>query len=106
MYIMGGFLANVLSVALGQTPEAYTATVSVGASGAIYAIYGAFLYIAVLQRGMMDEGSRKTLYGLLVMGIVMSFVTPYVNWIAHLGGLAAGFFLYGLIIRLLKRRRR
>lgn len=106
LYVIGGFLANILSVALGGTPDPYTATVSVGASGAIYAIYGAFLYIASMQRGMMDESSRKTLYGLLVVGIIMSFATPNINWIAHLGGLVAGFFLYGLIIRIFKRSRR
>jgi len=72
----------------------------------IYAIYGAFLYIAVMQRAMMDEGSRKTLYGLLMIGIIMSFATPYVNWVAHIGGLVAGFFLYGLIIRVFNIRLR
>ncbi|MNC73819.1 Rhomboid protease GluP [compost metagenome] len=79
---------------------------SVGASGAIYAIYGAFLYIALLQRVMMDESSRKTLYGLLVMGIIMSFATPHVDYTAHIGGLVAGFFLYGLMIRIFKKSRR
>ncbi|MNN70732.1 hypothetical protein D3C81_1866060 [compost metagenome] len=59
-----------------------------------------------MQRGMMDESSRKTLYSLLVVGIIMSFATPNINWIAHLGGLMAGFFLYGLIIRIFKRSRR
>jgi rhomboid protease GluP len=106
LYVIGGFLANILSIVLGGTPDPYTATVSVGASGAIYAIYGAFFYIAVMQRGMMDESSRKTLYGLLVMGIIMSFAMPNINWIAHLGGLVAGFFLYGLIIRIFKRNKR
>ncbi|AIQ68253.1 rhomboid family intramembrane serine protease [Paenibacillus graminis] len=106
LYMAGGYIANYLSVIFSSRSVVDTATVSVGASGAIYAVYGAFLYIALLQRGMMDENSSKTLYGLLVMGIIMSFATPYVNWMAHLSGLAAGFFLYGLIIRIFKRSRR
>ncbi|ASA26230.1 rhomboid family intramembrane serine protease [Paenibacillus donghaensis] len=105
LYLGGGILANVLFIALG-TPAPNTATVSVGASGAIYAVYGAFMYIALLQRAMMDESSRKTLYGLLVIGIITSFAAAKVNWLAHLGGLAAGFFLYGLIIRIFKSSRR
>lgn len=106
LYLGGGYLANLLAVAVSARSVVEVGTVSVGASGAIYAIYGAFLYIAVLQRGMMDDGSRKTLYGLLMMGIIMSFVTPNVDWMAHLGGLLAGFFLYGIIIRIFKRSKR
>ncbi|MNC30733.1 Rhomboid protease GluP [compost metagenome] len=103
LYLVGGFLANVLTIAISARSVVEFGTVSVGASGAIYAIYGAFLYIAVIQRAMMDEGSRKTLYGLLIIGIIMSFATPNVNWVAHLGGLVSGFFVYGLIIRIFKK---
>lgn len=106
LYVAGGVIANVLTIAISSRDVVEVGTASVGASGAIYAIYGAFLYIAVMQRAMMDEGSRKTLYGLLMMGIIMSFVTPNVNWVAHIGGLIAGFFLYGLIIRVFNRRLR
>ncbi len=106
LYVAGGIIANVLTIAISSRTVVEVGTASVGASGAIYAIYGAFLYIAVMQRAMMDEGSRKTLYGLLMIGIIMSFATPYVNWVAHIGGLVAGFFLYGLIIRVFNIRLR
>ncbi|WP_151736110.1 rhomboid family intramembrane serine protease ['Paenibacillus yunnanensis' Narsing Rao et al. 2020] len=105
LYLAGGFLANMLGVFVSSRGVIDGGTIAVGASGAIYAVYGAYFYIAVLQRGMMDEGSRKTLYGVLVMGIIMSFAVPNIGWAAHLGGLVAGFFLYGLIIRLLKPKR-
>lgn len=100
LYLGGGILANVLTIAISARSAVEVGTVSVGASGAIYAVYGAFLYIAVMQRAMMDESSRKTLYGLLMIGIIMSFATPNVNWVAHIGGLLSGFFIYGLIIRI------
>ncbi|WP_339316015.1 rhomboid family intramembrane serine protease [Paenibacillus sp. FSL R10-2734] len=103
LYVVGGVIANVLTIAISSRSALDVGTVSVGASGAIYAVYGAFLYIAVIQRAMMDEGSRKTLYGLLVIGIIMSFATPNVNWVAHIGGLVSGFFLYGLIIRIFNK---
>lgn len=104
LYLGGGFIANLLAVAVSSRSVIEYGTVSVGASGAIYTVYGAFLYIALLQRTMMDDSSRKTLYGLLTMGIIMSFATPHVDYMAHLGGLVAGFFLYGLIIRVFKKR--
>ncbi|QOS78144.1 rhomboid family intramembrane serine protease [Paenibacillus sp. JNUCC31] len=102
LYLGGGVLGNILAVAWynsGGVP-----TISVGASGAIYAIYGAFLYVALFQRTMMDEASRKTLYTLLVFGIIFSFAMSGISWMAHLGGLLGGFFIYGLLIRLWKPR--
>lgn len=106
LYVVGGIIGNILSVAVSSRDVVDVATVSVGASGAIYAVYGGFLYIALMQRNMMDPQSRKTLYSLLVMGIIMSFASPSVDYMAHIGGLIAGFFLYGLILRLFQFRRR
>jgi rhomboid protease GluP len=103
LYFMSGIVGNVLATAYYTQVGSWY--LSVGASGAIYGIYGAFLYIAVLQRELIDESSRKTLYAMLMFGIVFSFISPNVNWMAHFGGLIAGFFVYGLIIRLTKKRR-
>ncbi|CAH1215124.1 MULTISPECIES: rhomboid family intramembrane serine protease [unclassified Paenibacillus] len=102
LYLASGVLGNVISVAWYNS--ANMLTISVGASGAIYGIYGAFLYVALFQRSMMDEASRKTLYTLLVFGIIFSIAMSGVNWMAHLGGLLSGFFIYGLMIRLWKPR--
>ncbi|MFS0869919.1 rhomboid family intramembrane serine protease [Paenibacillus xylanilyticus] len=103
LYLGGGILGNILAVAWYNT--AGEVTISVGASGAIYAIYGAFLYVALFQRTMMDEASRKTLYTLLAFGIIFSFAMSNISWMAHLGGLLGGFFIYGLLIRLWKPRK-
>ncbi|BFH64229.1 rhomboid family intramembrane serine protease [Paenibacillus azoreducens] len=106
LYLLSGVIGNILSVAhynrIGE------ALLTIGASGAIYGIYGAYLYIALLQRNWMDDSSRKTVYALLLVGIVFSFASGTeefkVNWVAHLGGLVCGFFVYGLMARILKRR--
>ncbi|PYE52372.1 membrane associated rhomboid family serine protease [Paenibacillus barcinonensis] len=102
LYLAGGVVGNILAIAYYNSINVIT--ISVGASGAIYAVYGAFLYVALFQRGLMDETSRKTLYTLLLFGIIFSFAVANVNWMAHLGGLVAGFFIYGLMIRLWKPR--
>lgn len=104
LYLASGALGNVLSMAFYR--HVIEQTVSVGASGAIYGVYGAFLYIAVFQRHLMDEGSRKTLYVLLLVGVIFSFSMSNINWMGHLGGLAGGFLVYGLFIRIFKRRSR
>lgn len=102
LYLGSGVVGNIISLQVYLQSDIYH--VSVGASGAVYGVYGALLYIALLQRQLMDESSRKTLYSLLIVGVVFSVAVPRVNLIAHLGGLVGGFFIYGLIIRLLKRR--
>ncbi|MNZ79022.1 Rhomboid protease GluP [compost metagenome] len=102
LYLGSGIVGNLIS--MGAYNHSADYHVSVGASGAIYGVYGAFLYIALLQRHLMDESSRKTLYSLLIIGVVFSVAVPQINWMAHFGGLVGGFFIYGIIIRLLKRR--
>ncbi|GIP27659.1 putative rhomboid protease YdcA [Paenibacillus sp. J23TS9] len=104
LYLLSGVIGNILSVAhynrIGET------LITIGASGAIYGVYGAFLYIALLQRNWMDDSSRKTVYALLMFGIIFSLVSPgmNINWMAHLGGLVGGFFIYGLMARIVKKR--
>ncbi|MGG6313453.1 rhomboid family intramembrane serine protease [Paenibacillus macerans] len=102
LYLGSGLVGNLISMGVYQlSAEGH---ISVGASGAVYGVYGAFLYIALLQRHLMDESSRKTLYSLLIVGVIYSLLVPQINLSAHLGGLVGGFFIYGLIIRILKRR--
>ncbi|GAB6926408.1 rhomboid family intramembrane serine protease [Paenibacillus sp. JCM 10914] len=101
LYLLSGLLGNIIGLAYYERMPEYTFLV--GASGAIYGAYGAYLYIALFQRHVIDDTSRKTLFTLLVLGILFSF-TPGVSLIAHVGGLLGGFFLYGLMIRLFKSR--
>lgn len=101
LYLLSGLIGNIIGLGYYERAEGYHFLV--GASGAIYGAYGAYLYIALFQRHLIDESSRKTLFILLIMGLVLSF-TPGISLVAHIGGLVGGFFLYGLMIRLFKHR--
>ncbi|MDG0790122.1 rhomboid family intramembrane serine protease [Cohnella ginsengisoli] len=91
-YLIAGVLGNVFAAALSK-PE----WIAVGASTSIYALYGAYLFIVIFQRYALDQGSRSTILGILVVGLVMSFIIPGIGYWAHVGGLLAGFILYGLM---------
>ncbi|MBP2001283.1 membrane associated rhomboid family serine protease [Paenibacillus shirakamiensis] len=104
LYLASGVIGNILSVAMSN--HNMDLLLTVGASGSIYGVYGAFLYIAFFQRSLMDESSRKTLYAILIVGIVFSITMSSVNWVAHFGGLIGGFFIYGLLVRLTPSRRK
>lgn len=60
-------------------------TLGVGASGAIFGLFGAF-YI-VLRRQSVDTGPVVAMIGL---NLVITFAVPGIDWRAHLGGLLTG----------------
>lgn len=75
----------VLAPALG-TAGWYTA--AVGASGAVFGLFGAVL--VVLRRLGASAGG---IIGVIVVNGVLSFVVPGIAWQAHLGGLVTGALL-------------
>lgn len=91
LYLLSGVLGNAAVLWL-----AGNGTLAAGASGAIYGLYGAYLFIATVQRKALDEASLKTVYVILGLGLIQSF-TPNISWEAHLGGLVTGFVIYGLM---------
>ncbi|MFC4778603.1 rhomboid family intramembrane serine protease [Paenibacillus sp. GCM10023252] len=104
-YLLCGVLANAFSAMCYLALEDGN-LLSVGASGAIYGVYGAFLYLALLRKSWLDEGSRKTVYIILGFGVVYSILSPGINLWAHLGGALAGFLLFLLLCRKVTWNRR
>lgn len=78
---------------------------ALGASGAVYGVFGAYLYIMLVHRRAMDDASRRTLQTLLIIGAIYSIAIEQVNFYAHLGGLVGGFLLTFLYAKVLEGRR-
>ena len=57
----------------------------VGASGAIFGLFGAYFVIA--RRRQLDT---REITGLIVANLVISFAIPLIDWRAHVGGLVTG----------------
>lgn len=57
----------------------------VGASGAIFGLFGAYFVIA--RRRRLDT---REIAGLIIANLVISFAIPLIDWRAHLGGLVIG----------------
>jgi rhomboid protease GluP len=79
IYLLGGLVGNLLSLVFG------TYFVSVGASGAIFALFGACI---IYDRRSM----RQSILGALVYAFFLFFINTGegVNILAHLGGLGFG----------------
>jgi membrane associated rhomboid family serine protease len=60
--------------------------VTVGASGAIYGIFGALLILEYRATGSFT-GPALTL---IVLNLALSFVIPNISWGGHVGGLVGG----------------
>jgi len=83
------FLVLYLLSALGGSTLAYlladATTVAVGASGAIFGLFGAF-YVVARRLG----GDTRSILTLLLINLVITFALPFIDWRAHLGGLITG----------------
>jgi rhomboid protease GluP len=86
IYFIGGLAGNVLSLALGPT------LISVGASGAIFSMFGACVIYA-------RRSVRQSILGALVFAFFLLFTSagPGVNDLAHIGGLFFGLLIGYLI---------
>lgn len=83
------FLALYLLSALGGSTLSFLVsdrgTLGVGASGAIFGLFGAY-YIVVRRLG----GETRSIVTLLAVNLVITFAVPIIDWRAHLGGLVTG----------------
>lgn len=89
LYLVCGVAAS--SVSIHWNPE----TVSLGASGAIFALLGAQLAFFVRHRREMSgdvfRGQLKSIGTLIAINVALGLSMPQVDNAAHLGGLAFGF---------------
>ncbi|HZD18858.1 MAG TPA: rhomboid family intramembrane serine protease [Actinomycetota bacterium] len=92
IYFVSGFLASVASFVWGS-PGA----VGVGASGAIFGIFGAFIAYNYRRRHLaMASANLRWAIMLLLLNAFLAFSFRAIDWRAHLGGLVAGV-LAGLV---------
>jgi len=93
----GRFLALFFTAGLGGSLAvlwlAPTQAV-IGASGAIFGLFGALL---VIQRSF--GGTNPQLVIVLVLNLVLGFVVPGISWQAHIGGLLVGILLGWLMVK-------
>lgn len=68
-------------------------SVAVGASGAIFGLFGAWLAASFRNRHTLQgQANLRTLLTLLAINLAISLM-PGIAWQAHLGGLVAGFLI-------------
>lgn len=94
LYFCSGILA-----ALGSVVYNTDNAVCVGASGAVFGIVGAMLWLVIRNRGRLEGFTGVRMLVFLFLSVYAGFVDQGVDNAAHISGLVAGFLLAMLIYR-------
>ena len=86
IYIVSGILGSLLSCTL-------TNNVSVGASGAIFGLFGAMIYFGYKYRTSLDAFLRSGIVPVVLINLALGFIIPNIDITAHIGGLLGGLLL-------------
>ncbi|WXB85297.1 rhomboid family intramembrane serine protease [Bacillus subtilis subsp. subtilis] len=73
--------------------------VHVGASGAIFGLFGVYLFMVLFRNELIGQEHSKMIITLLAFAVLMSFINSNINMMAHLFGLCGGFLLSFLCVQ-------
>lgn len=87
LYLASALLGSVVFVATNSGP-------AVGASGAVFGLFGTWLAGAWKHRNTAaGRANLQSIGFILGLNVIIAFAEPRIAWEAHLGGLIAGFLI-------------
>ena len=101
IYFISGLGGSGLSFAWNVMHEEQS--VSAGASGAIFGLMGALLYVVIANRGRLGDLSGKGMMLMVLLGLYCGMTSTGVDNLAHIGGLVCGFILALILYRKKKK---
>lgn len=91
IYLAGGLGASWLSY--HRSLQTASMDVSAGASGAVFSVIGAMIYVLLLNRGQLEGLTMRQMVFMAVLSLYFGFTTTGVDNVAHVGGILCGFLL-------------
>ncbi len=89
LYVATAGAGGMLSYMFGPLNQ-----VSIGASGAIFGLFGAWIFVAWKMRGAPEGRAMFNQLGvLLAINLALPLFMPQIDWRAHLGGLFGGILI-------------
>ena len=97
IYFASGIIGNIVSLFYDLTLE--QPAVSAGASGAIFGLMGALLYVVIANRGRLGRLSGRGMLVMVALSLYFGLSSSGVDNYAHIGGLVCGFLLALILYR-------
>ena len=97
IYFASGIIGNIVSLFYDLTLE--QPAVSAGASGAIFGLMGALLYVVIANRGRLGRLAGRGMLVMVILSLYFGLTSTGVDNLAHIGGLVSGFLLAVLLYR-------
>ncbi|MDO5136738.1 MAG: rhomboid family intramembrane serine protease [Eubacteriales bacterium] len=97
IYLLAGLGGNLIS--LGREIQGKDFAVSAGASGAVFGIMGAMLYVLLLCKGRLSDLTARQVLIMAAFSLYFGFTSGGVDNAAHVGGLLCGFLAALLLVR-------
>mgnify|MGYP004522581191 FL=1 len=95
IYLLGGLGGNVISLLADVKKNEYA--VSAGASGAVFAVMGAMIYVVIWSHGQIQDISTRQILIMAAFSLYFGFTSTGVDNAAHVGGMIMGFLLAVLL---------
>ncbi|MBN2605530.1 MAG: rhomboid family intramembrane serine protease [Bacilli bacterium] len=92
IYFIGGLGASLTIILTSND-------LTVGASGAIFAALGSLLYLTFFRQDIISKPERVSIWTLIGIEMLFTFLTANISIAGHVGGLVFGFLLSFLVIR-------
>lgn len=102
LYLLSGIVAAFASMAFSYMTDSYIS--SLGASGAVFGIIGALLWIAIRNHGHIEIMSVRKILFLIGYSLYSGFISTNVDNAAHVGGVIAGFVIAIVLYRAKRRK--
>ncbi|ASK61257.1 rhomboid family intramembrane serine protease [Virgibacillus phasianinus] len=93
-YLLAGLAGNLGTYVIEPTAF-YT---YIGASGAIYGLFGIYIFMVVFRKHLIDSQSARIVVTILVIGLILTFIRPGINVYAHVFGFLGGLALGPLVL--------
>lgn len=97
VYLVSGIGGNIFSLYYGVRTQEYAA--SAGASGAVFGLMGALLYVVIANRGRLGRLSGRGMMFMVALSLYFGITSSGVDNLAHIGGLVCGFVLAFILYR-------
>lgn len=91
------FIYLLAGIGGGFASFAFTQSLSAGASGAVFGLFGALLFFGLMYRRIFQQTMGRNIIFILILNLVIGFNIDQIDMAAHIGGLAAGFVASAIV---------